>query len=85
MCFEYFRAQSKAAEDCNDLRNNLDCLDLTCRMGCEYGFELDEETRCPKCQCKDPCSAVSCAKNEQCQLVEVSCKDYYCPPVPACK
>lgn len=78
------RAQSKAAEDCNDLRNNLDCLDLTCRMGCEYGFELDEETRCPKCQCKDPCSAVSCAKNEQCQLVEVSCKDYYCPPVPAC-
>lgn len=79
------RAKGKSAEDCQELRSTLDCLDLTCRMGCEYGFELDEETRCPKCHCKDPCSAVKCSDMEQCQLVEVSCKDYYCPPVPACK
>lgn len=54
-------------------------------MGCEYGFILDETTGCPTCQCRDPCSSVQCQEDEQCQLVEVSCKDHYCPPVPACK
>lgn len=78
------RAKNDSVEDCEKLRETLGCLDLTCRMGCEYGFELDEKTRCPKCQCKDPCNGVACSDNEQCQLVEVSCKDYYCPPVPAC-
>ncbi|XP_060536767.1 fibrillin-1-like isoform X2 [Cylas formicarius] len=70
--------------NCLDLRKSLDCLDLTCRMGCEYGFILSEETSCPTCQCRDPCAGVSCKDDEQCQLVEVSCKDHYCPPVPAC-
>lgn len=54
-------------------------------MGCEYGFVLDETTECPTCQCRDPCNSVQCQEDEQCQLVEVSCKDHYCPPVPACK
>lgn len=40
---------------------------------------------CPTCQCRDPCSGVTCHEDEQCQLVEVSCRDHYCPPVPACK
>ncbi|XP_050296435.1 kielin/chordin-like protein [Anthonomus grandis grandis] len=70
--------------DCDELRKSLDCLDLTCRMGCEYGFVLSKETSCPTCQCRDPCSGVTCNEDEQCQLVEVSCKDHYCPPVPAC-
>ncbi|EFA05918.2 zonadhesin isoform X2 [Tribolium castaneum] len=71
-------------QNCTELRQSLDCLDLTCRMGCEYGFVLSEETGCPTCQCRDPCSGIKCEENSQCQLVEVSCKDHYCPPVPAC-
>ncbi|KAL1501147.1 hypothetical protein ABEB36_006531 [Hypothenemus hampei] len=70
--------------NCLELRESMDCLDLTCRMGCEYGFILSEETGCPICQCRDPCSGISCRQDEQCQLVEVSCRDHYCPPVPAC-
>ncbi|KAF5273134.1 hypothetical protein FQA39_LY07624 [Lamprigera yunnana] len=71
-------------EDCETLRKSLDCLDLTCRMGCDYGFVLEKDTSCPTCLCRDPCESVICNKNEQCQMVEVSCKDHYCPPVPAC-
>lgn len=78
------RGQSNATKNCTELRSSMDCLDLTCRMGCEYGFVLSEETGCPLCQCRDPCSNVQCSKGEQCQLVEVSCMDHYCPLVPAC-
>lgn len=79
------RGNGNATEDCEILRKTLDCLDLTCRLGCEYGFALSDETRCPQCQCRDPCNGIQCKENEQCQLVEVNCKDHYCPPVPACK
>lgn len=79
------RANGNASVNCDVLRERLDCLDLTCRLGCEYGFVLSEETRCPQCHCRDPCNGVRCKSNEQCQLVEVNCKDHYCPPVPACK
>ncbi|XP_061402743.1 uncharacterized protein LOC133338592 [Musca vetustissima] len=71
-------------ESCDKLREEIACLDLTCRMGCEYGFTLDPDTRCPACQCRDPCQDVICGENEECRIVEVSCDDEYCPPVPAC-
>ncbi|EDW80868.1 uncharacterized protein Dwil_GK11329 [Drosophila willistoni] len=71
-------------ETCVQLRDELDCLDLTCRMGCEYGFALDSETRCPACQCRDPCENVSCGDGKECRIVDVSCEGEYCPPVPAC-
>uniref|UniRef100_A0A1I8PSF0 Thyroglobulin type-1 domain-containing protein n=1 Tax=Stomoxys calcitrans TaxID=35570 RepID=A0A1I8PSF0_STOCA len=71
-------------ESCDQLRNDIDCLDLTCRMGCEYGFNLDPITRCPACQCRDPCQDVLCGDNEECRIVEVSCDEEYCAPVPAC-
>lgn len=71
-------------ESCDKLRDDIDCLDLTCRMGCEYGFTLDPITRCPACQCRDPCQDVICGENEECRIVEVSCDEEYCPPVPAC-
>lgn len=79
------RGQGNSSQNCEELRQTMDCLDLTCRMGCEYGFLLSDETGCPQCQCRDPCGGVKCKDDEQCQLVEVSCKDHYCPPVPACK
>ncbi|KAK9878498.1 hypothetical protein WA026_022394, partial [Henosepilachna vigintioctopunctata] len=79
------RGNGNATEDCSRLKETMECLDLTCRMGCEYGFVLSEENGCPLCQCRDPCSDVKCNSDEQCQLVEVNCKDHYCPPVPACE
>jgi hypothetical protein len=66
------------------LRQSLECLDLTCRMGCDYGFFLSAETQCPTCECRDPCDNVSCPENQECRTVEVSCEGEYCPPVPAC-
>lgn len=69
---------------CVALRRTLDCLDITCRMGCDYGFVLDPETRCPTCECRDPCDSVECADGQECRSVEVSCEGEYCPPVPAC-
>ncbi|KAF5293262.1 hypothetical protein FQR65_LT11002 [Abscondita terminalis] len=91
MCVDQFgteipnsRNKVNSTKDCEELRKSLDCLDLTCRMGCDYGFVLEKDTSCPTCLCRDPCESVMCNKNEQCQMVEVSCKDHYCPPVPAC-
>lgn len=53
-------------------------------MGCDYGFILDPETRCPTCECRDPCDSVTCSDGQECRSVEVSCEGEYCPPVPAC-
>lgn len=53
-------------------------------MGCDFGFILDPETRCPTCECRDPCDSVTCSDGQECRSVEVSCEGEYCPPVPAC-
>jgi Antistasin family. len=71
--------------DCEALRKDLGCLDLTCRLGCDYGFVLESSTRCPLCECRNPCDDVICPKGQTCQMVEVNCEDEYCPPVPACE
>lgn len=71
-------------ETCFNVRENIDCLDLTCRMGCDYGFVIDPNSKCPTCQCRDPCDGVQCENNQECRTVEVSCEDAYCPPVPSC-
>jgi hypothetical protein len=79
------RGQLNVTEaECNRIRENIDCLDLTCRMGCDYGFVLDPETQCPSCTCRDPCDGVECGENQECRTVEVSCEGEYCPPVPVC-
>uniref|UniRef100_A0A1Y1L736 Thyroglobulin type-1 domain-containing protein n=1 Tax=Photinus pyralis TaxID=7054 RepID=A0A1Y1L736_PHOPY len=78
------RGKINTTEACVELRKSLDCLDLTCRMGCDYGFVLEEDSSCPSCVCRDPCESITCDEGQQCQIVEVSCKDHYCPPVPAC-
>ncbi|PNF36509.1 Amyloid beta A4 protein [Cryptotermes secundus] len=70
--------------DCVALREALGCLDLTCRLGCDYGFVLDPSTRCPLCECRNPCDDIHCPKGQICQMVEANCENEYCPPVPAC-
>lgn len=70
--------------ECNKVRDSLECLDLTCRMGCDYGFILDPDTQCPTCACRDPCEGIQCDDSSECRTVEVSCEGEYCPPVPAC-
>ncbi|KAK3918170.1 Equistatin [Frankliniella fusca] len=69
---------------CSALRESLDCLDLTCRLGCEFGFTLSPDTRCPLCVCRDPCAEAKCGPNAECHVVDVACDAEYCPPVPAC-
>lgn len=66
------------------LRKSIDCLDITCRMGCDYGFVLDPVTKCPTCECRDPCDGALCPDNYECRSVDVACEGEYCPPVPAC-
>lgn len=66
------------------VREELSCLELTCRMGCDYGFELGAG-RCPTCRCRDPCTGVTCPAGRSCATVDVACEADYCPPVPACK
>ncbi|CAB3248715.1 unnamed protein product [Arctia plantaginis] len=72
-----------SAIDCEKVRSELSCLELTCRMGCDYGFELGSG-RCPTCKCRDPCAGVTCPDGRTCATVDVACDADYCPPVPAC-
>lgn len=78
------RSDNTTIDYCNDLREQLECLDVTCRMACDYGFILDPVTRCPSCECRSPCDGVECGEGHECRIVEVSCENEYCPPVPAC-
>ncbi|XP_075983106.1 uncharacterized protein LOC142981232 isoform X2 [Anticarsia gemmatalis] len=75
--------RNASAIDCDKLRSELSCLELTCRMGCDYGFELGAG-RCPTCRCRDPCAGVTCPAGRACAAVDVACDADYCPPVPAC-
>lgn len=71
---------------CIALREELECLDLTCRIGgCDYGFVLSPDNRCPLCECRNICDEVICGQSEECQMVDVNCDNEYCSPVPACK
>lgn len=78
------RGPNVTDEYCINLRESIDCLELTCRMGCDYGFDLEPSTRCPSCHCRDPCNGISCGEDKECRIIDVSCDDEYCPPVPAC-
>ncbi|XP_034238725.1 uncharacterized protein LOC117643760 [Thrips palmi] len=69
---------------CLEVRESLTCLDLTCRLGCEFGFTLSPDTRCPLCECRDPCAEAKCGADAECHVVDVACDAEYCPPVPAC-
>nr|CAD7194476.1 unnamed protein product [Timema douglasi] len=78
------RSAGAISVNCIALRQQLDCLDVSCRLGCDYGFVLDPQSRCPQCECRNPCEVANCEEGSECQIVEVNCQDDYCPPVPAC-
>ncbi|KAB7506062.1 hypothetical protein Anas_04154, partial [Armadillidium nasatum] len=48
------KVSSKELANCNRLEVSS-CSEVTCRLGCDYGFVLDSETACPICECRNPC------------------------------
>lgn len=77
------RAVSRNNVDCNQVRSQRPCLGLVCRLGCDYGFVLDDKG-CPLCECRNPCKSVKCPENKICQFYEVKCAFNWCPPLPQC-
>uniref|UniRef100_A0A2R5L5B6 Uncharacterized protein n=1 Tax=Ornithodoros turicata TaxID=34597 RepID=A0A2R5L5B6_9ACAR len=77
------RSSAGRGADCRQVRASKGCLGLTCRLGCDYGFESDEEG-CPICSCRNPCADAQCPEGEVCQMDELICADQWCPSVPKC-
>lgn len=69
--------------DCLQIRDQMSCLGLICRLGCDFGFLMDEEG-CPLCSCRNPCQNASCGPGRSCQFLEVNCEEDWCPPLPHC-
>lgn len=77
------RSHAGRGADCRQVRASKGCLGLTCRLGCDYGFESDEEG-CPICSCRNPCADAKCPEGQLCQMEPVNCGEEWCPAIPKC-
>ena len=58
---------------------------MLCRLGCDYGFTMDETTHCPMCECRDPCDSIKCPNGQHCQMIVSQCAEPpFCPALPYC-
>lgn len=79
------RAVTKDAALCNRLRSDSECPGMLCRLGCDYGFVIDEKTGCSLCECRDPCNGTKCPNGQACQMLATTCDDPpFCPALPYC-
>ncbi|XP_045033793.1 LOW QUALITY PROTEIN: uncharacterized protein LOC116929499 [Daphnia magna] len=80
-------ASQRSVSMCVKLRHDTDsdCPGLLCRLGCDYGFAVDNSTHCPLCECRNPCDVLNCPEGQECQLVVSSCPEApFCPALPFC-
>ncbi len=79
------RGDADSVTSCQRLRNDIECPGLMCRLGCDYGFTVDNDTSCPLCECRDPCDHTVCPRGQQCQMKVSPCDDApFCPALPYC-
>ena len=73
---------------CLKLRHDTEseCPGLLCRLGCDYGFAIDNVTQCPVCECRNPCEVTTCPEaGQECQLIVTQCAESpFCPALPFC-
>ncbi|OXA42656.1 Nidogen-2 [Folsomia candida] len=68
---------------CLAARHNPKCLEMNCRLECDYGYERVDT--CKICECKNPClSKHNCGEDDQCEMVDIDCVEDHCPPLPFC-
>lgn len=72
----------------HDTLEASECPGLLCRLGCDYGFAVDNATGCPLCECRNPCdpgAGLSCPEGQECQLAVTKCAEApFCPALPFC-
>ena len=79
------RGRADSATSCLRLRNDVECPGMLCRLGCDYGFTMDETTHCPMCECRDPCDSIKCPNGQHCQMIVSQCAEPpFCPALPYC-
>ena len=79
--------QRSTANNCLQLRHDTEseCPGLLCRLGCDYGFAVDNATQCPMCECRNPCDVLQCPAGHECQMVLSNCPEApFCPALPFC-
>lgn len=77
------RVAKGSRSDCREVRMLRSCLGLLCRLGCDYGFEMNQEG-CPICECRNPCQHTECGPEKECVMAAAPCRSEWCPHIPQC-